>query len=156
MCEVRYHAGSVMGPFEAWLLIRGMRTLHVRLERACRNAMAIAQHFDGHPAIRKVLYPGLPRSAGHATASAQWDTAVGYTAMLSLCLGRDAEASRRFAASTGIFLPATSLGGVESLIEHRLTVEEGTSDVPEDLVRLSVGIEDPDELIADLEQALAR
>ena len=156
ICQVRYHAGSVLGPFEAWLLVRGMRTLHVRLERACRNAMAVARHFDGHPAIRQVLYPGLETSPGHSIARAQWDTDIGYSAMLSLCLGRDAAASRRFAASTEIFLPATSLGGVESLIEHRLTVEEGTSDVPEDLVRLSIGIEDPDELIADLEQALAR
>jgi cystathionine gamma-synthase len=155
ICQVRYHAGAVLGPFEAWLLVRGMRTLHVRLERACRNAMAIARHFDGHPSIRRVLYPGLENSPGHAIAREQWDTDVGYTAMLSLCLGRDGDASRRFAASTKIFLPATSLGGVESLIEHRLTVEEGTSDVPEDLVRLSVGIEDADELIGDLEQALA-
>jgi cystathionine gamma-synthase len=152
--EVRYHAGAVLGPFEAWLLIRGMRTLHVRLERACLNAMAIARHFDGHPSIRMVRYPGLEGSPGHAIAKAQWNTEIGYGAMVSLCLGRDADASRRFAASTRIFLPATSLGGVESLIEHRLTVEEGTSDVPEDLVRLSVGIEDPDELIADLEEAL--
>jgi cystathionine gamma-synthase len=154
ICEVRYHAGAVLGPLEAWLLIRGMRTLHVRLGRSCQNAQAIAQHFEGHPAIRGVLYPGLESDPGHALATRQWNTDVGYTGMLSLRVNGGAEVARRVATRTKIFLPATSLGGVESLIEHRATVEEGKSDVPEDLIRLSVGIEDSSDLIADLEVAL--
>lgn len=152
--EVRYHGGAILGPFEAWLLIRGMRTLDVRMRRSCANAMAIARHFESHPKIRAVLYPGLESDAGHATAFRQWDTEVGYTGMLSLRIDGDAAAAIRVATATKLFLPATSLGGVESLIEHRQSVEEAGSDVPADLLRLSIGIEDGDELIADLEQAL--
>ncbi len=154
--QVRYHSGAILGPFEAWLLIRGMRTLHVRLERSCSNAMSIARHFQDHATIKAVLYPGLTSDPGHALATRQWNTAMGYTGMLSLRVKTDAAGARRLAAATRIFMPATSLGGVESLIEHRLTVEEGTSDVPEDLLRLSVGIEDVDELIDDLEEALGQ
>ena len=116
--------------------------------------MSIARHFQDHEKVRAVLYPGLDRDPGHAVATRQWNTAMGYTGMLSLRLDTDAAGARRLATATRIFAPATSLGGVESLIEHRKTVEEGTSDVPEDLVRLSVGIEDLAELVADLEAAM--
>ncbi len=157
---VRYRSGGIPGPFEAWLLIRGLRTLDVRLRRCCANAMAIARHFEGNPRIREVMYPGLESHAGHDIAARQWNTEIGYTGMLSLRIdaGDDAAseaAARRMATKTRLFVPATSLGGVESLIEHRKTIEGSDGDVPGDLLRLSAGIEDAGDLIADLEQALA-
>ena len=144
--------GGVLGPFECWLLLRGMRTLHVRYERQASNAMAIARHFDGHPKLDAVLYPGLESHPGHEIAARQMTN--GYGAMLSLLVTGDAEAAKRVATRTRLFVPATSLGGVESLIEHRATVEGPHSLVPANLLRLSVGIENAGELIADLEQAL--
>ena len=145
--------GGVLGPFEAWLLLRGMRTLHVRYERQAANAMAIARHFEGHPKLDAVLYPGLASHPGHAVAKRQMTN--GFGAMLSLLVAGDAEAAKRVATRTRLFVPATSLGGVESLIEHRATVEGPHSVVPENLLRVSVGIESAAELIADLEQALS-
>ena len=144
--------GGVLGPFESWLLLRGMRTLHVRYERQAENAMAIARHFDGHPKLEAVLYPGLESHPGHAVAKRQMTN--GFGAMLSLLIAGDAGDAKRVATRTRLFVPATSLGGVESLIEHRATVEGPHSVVPENLLRVSVGIENADELIADLEQAL--
>ena len=144
--------GGVLGPFESWLLLRGMRTLHVRYERQAENAMAIARHFDGHPKLDAVLYPGLESHPGHAVAKRQMTN--GFGAMLSLLVAGDAGDAKRVATRTRLFVPATSLGGVESLIEHRATVEGPHSVVPENLLRVSVGIENADELIADLEQAL--
>lgn len=149
--KIRTLMGSVMAGFEAWLLIRGMRTLFVRFERASANALRIAQHFEGHPKIASVLYPGLPGHPGHAIAARQM--LHGFGGMLSL-LARSGADARHIACSTQLFLPATSLGGVESLIEHRKAVEGPHSIVPDTLLRLSVGIEDADDLIADLEQAL--
>ena len=145
--------GGVLGPFECWLLLRGMRTLHLRYERQSSNAQAIARHFEHHPGLEAVLYPGLESHPGHATASRQMNG--GFGAMLSLLVAGDADDARRVATRTRLFVPATSLGGVESLIEHRATVEGPNSIVPANLLRLSVGIERVDELIADLEQALA-
>ena len=145
--------GGVLGPFECWLLLRGMRTLHLRYERQSANALAIARHFEHHPELKAVLYPGLKSHPGHAMAARQMQG--GFGAMLSLLIVGDAEAARRVAARTRLFVPATSLGGVESLIEHRATVEGPNSVVPANLLRVSVGIERVDELIADLEQALA-
>ena len=145
--------GCVLGAFESWLLLRGMRTLHVRYERQAANAMAIARHFEGHPKIDAVLYPGLGSHPGHAVAKRQMTN--GFGAMLSLLVAGDAQAAKRVATRTRLFVPATSLGGVESLIEHRATVEGPHSVVPENLLRVSVGIESSDELIADLEQALS-
>ena len=145
--------GGVLGAFESWLLLRGMRTLHVRYERQAENAMAIARHFEGHPKLDGVLYPGLESHPGHAVAQRQMTN--GFGAMLSLLVAGDAEAAKRVATRTRLFVPATSLGGVESLIEHRATVEGPHSVVPANLLRVSVGIENADELIADLEQALA-
>ncbi|MCP4487065.1 MAG: PLP-dependent transferase [Gammaproteobacteria bacterium] len=149
---VRTHAGSVLGSFEAWLLLRGMRTLFIRFEKASSSALDIAQHFENHPAIEKVLYPGLASHPGHDIAKRQMQN--GFGGMLSVLVRGDAEQARRIASSTHLFLPATSLGGVESLIEHRATVEGPHSLVPDNLLRLSIGIENCDDLIADLEQAL--
>ena len=149
----RTRTGGVLGAFEAWLLLRGMRTLHLRYERQAANALAIARHFEGRAGIRAVLYPGLESHAGHETAKRQM--AGGFGAMLSLLVEGGAEAAKRVATRTRLFVPATSLGGVESLIEHRASVEGPLSAVPANLLRLSVGIERADELIADLEQALA-
>lgn len=145
--------GGVLGPFESWLLLRGMRTLHVRYERQAANAMAIARHFEGHPKLDAVLYPGLESHPGHAAAKRQMTR--GFGAMLSLLVAGGAEAARRVATRTRLFVPATSLGGVESLIEHRASVEGPNSAAPKNLLRVSVGIENADELIADLDQALA-
>ena len=146
--------GGVLGPFESWLLLRGMRTLHVRYERQAANAMAIARHFEGHPKLEGVLYPGLESHPGHAVAKRQMTN--GFGAMLSLLVAGGAGDAKRVATRTRLFVPATSLGGVESLIEHRATVEGPDSVVPENLLRVSVGIENADELVADLEQALDR
>ena len=112
--------GGVLGPFESWLLLRGMRTLHLRYERQAANALAIARHFERHPRLEAVLYPGLECHPGHATAARQMKG--GFGAMLSLLVAGDADDAKRIATRTRLFVPATSLGGVESLIEHRATV----------------------------------
>ncbi len=153
LAALRTGGGAVPGPFEAWLLLRGLRTLHVRLERCCANAMALAEHFEGHPAIETVRYPGLASHPGHAVAARQMHG--GFGGMMSLLVRGDAAAARRVAGATRVFRPATSLGGVESLIEHRATVEGPDSPIPGNLLRLSVGIEAIDDLVADLETALA-
>lgn len=142
--------GSVLPAFESWLLIRGMRTLFLRYERASQTALAIARHFENHPKVAQMLYPGLPSHPGHQTAAAQMKG--GFGGMLSV-LTETPEQARTVARSTGVFIPATSLGGVESLIEHRYAVEGPNSLVPKTLLRLSVGIEAEADLIADLEQA---
>ena len=145
--------GGVLGAFESWLLLRGMRTLHVRYERQAANALAIARHFEHRPGVEAVLYPGLESHPGHAIAKRQMTG--GFGAMLSLLVPGGAQGAKRVATRTRLFVPATSLGGVESLIEHRASVEGPHSAVPENLLRLSVGIERADELVADLVQALA-
>ena len=150
---VRKYVGGVMGPFEAWLLLRGMRTLAIRFRRASENATAIARHFAGHPKIEAVLYPGLSAHPGHAIAAGQFSG--GFGGMLSLMVEGGAEGALAVAKAVHLFVPATSLGGVESLIEHRASVEGPDSLTPKNLLRLSVGIEDAGDLIADLEQALA-
>ena len=148
----RRTAGPVPGPFEAWLLVRGMRTLFLRVQRASQTALAIAQHFEKHPALGAVLYPGLPSHAGHAVALRQMSG--GFGGMLSIRVAGGAEQARAVLAAVKVFKRATSLGGVESLIEHRSSMEGPSSPVPDDLLRLSIGIEAPADLIADLEQAL--
>ncbi len=152
--EIRGRLGAVMGPFEAWLLLRGMRTLALRYERQSDNALRIASHFFGHPKIDSVLYPGLPSHPGHDIAARQMTG--GFGGMMSICVKGGAEEARKMATSCELFVVATSLGGVESLIEHRATVEGPHSLVPKNLLRLSVGIENGGDLIADLEQALDR
>ena len=146
--------GALLGPFESWLLIRGLRTLFIRFEAASANALKIARHFEKHPKLQAVLYPGLESHAGHQIAKRQMLN--GFGGMLSIQVYGGAEAARRVTGALKTFVVATSLGGVESLAEHRRTVEGPGSIVPENLIRLSIGIEAADDLIADLEQALAR
>ncbi|MGL4964184.1 MAG: trans-sulfuration enzyme family protein [Inquilinus sp.] len=155
--RIRAQHGAVLGPFEAWLLLRGMRTLVPRVRQASATALAIAEHFRRHDLVAAVLYPGLDDAPGHAVAARQMQG--GFGGMLSLRVkgGRvkaGAQAAIATAAAVELWKRATSLGGVESLIEHRASVEGPTSPVPDDLLRLSAGIEDPAELIADLDQAL--
>ncbi len=152
ICLARDLGGAVLGPFEAWLLTRGLRTLHLRVERSSANAAAIAEHLSTHPGVHTVRYPGLPDDPGHDIAARQMDH--GFGSMLSFQVNGGEEAARLVATSTEVFVAATSLGGVESLIEHRSTVEPKHSIVPTDLLRVSVGIEPVGELIADLEAAL--
>lgn len=151
--KVRFLAGAVLGPFEAWLLLRGMRTLFLRVERCSASAMAIARHFDGHRRVAQVCYPGLAGFDGHEVAARQMSG--GFGGMLSLRVAGGGPAALAAICRTRLFVRATSLGGVESLIEHRATIEGADSDVPPDLLRLSVGIEAVEDLIGDLEQALA-
>ena len=151
--RVRLHGGAILGTFEAWLLHRGMRTLFLRVHKASESALAIARHFEGHPALKAVLYPGLPCHPGHEIAKRQMDG--GFGGMLSLRVNGDAERALDIVKRCEVFTRATSLGGVESLIEHRYSIEGEGSPIPKDLVRLSIGIEDVEDLIADLEQALA-
>lgn len=151
---LRHDAGAVLGPFEAWLLLRGMRTLYLRVRASCESALAIARHFDGHPGLERVLYPGLAGHPRHETAARQMDG--GFGSLLSLRVAGGAEAALRLSGAVRVFKRATSLGGVESLIEHRASIEPPDSPVPDDLLRLSVGIEATDDLIADLDRALAR
>jgi len=151
--QTRSAGGAVLGPFEAWLLLRGMRTLHVRVAAACANALAIAERLAAHPRLSHVLYPGLRAHPGHAVAAKQMRG--GFGGMMSLRLRDGEEAAKRFTANLRVFKRATSLGSVESLAEHRASVEGPGTLCPPDLVRLSVGIEHVDDLVADLEQALA-
>jgi cystathionine gamma-synthase len=151
---LRGTSGSILGPFEAWLLLRGMRTLYLRVERACESAMRVAEAMARHPKVAHVLYPGLAGHPGHDIARRQMQG--GFGGMLSFRIRGDGAAALRVATATRLFRPATSLGGVESLIEHRATLEGAHGNVPPDLLRLSIGIEDADDLIADLDQALAQ
>ncbi|MDH3387454.1 MAG: PLP-dependent aspartate aminotransferase family protein [Gammaproteobacteria bacterium] len=152
--RVRTLTGGVLGPFEAWLLLRGMRTLFLRFERASQNALQIARHFEHHPLLERVLYPGLESHPGHGIACRQMTN--GFGGMLSLLVRGGADEARAIAANTEIIVRATSLGGVESLIEHRASIEGPHSAVPKNLLRLSIGIENCQELIDDLEQSLRR
>jgi cystathionine gamma-synthase len=155
--KVRAQIGGTLGSFEAWLLLRGLRTLHLRVRAACASAQSIAEHFHGHRHVAEVLYPGLPGCQGHEIATRQMQG--GFGGMLSIRVKGDRggeAAAIAVAANTGLWKRATSLGGVESLIEHRASVEGAGTPAPPDLLRLSVGIEHVDDLIADLEQALER
>jgi cystathionine gamma-synthase len=148
----RRSTGAVLGPFEAWLLQRGMRTLFLRVRRSSDTALAIAQALHGHSALTSVLYPGLPSHPGHQIAKRQMQG--GFGGMLALRFaGGEREAVAAFAA-VRVFKRATSLGGVESLVEHRRSTEGPSSPVPDDLLRLSVGLEAPEDLISDLTAAL--
>ena len=148
----RRNAGAVLGPFEAWLLQRGMRTLFVRVRRASETAMALAQQLQGHPALKAVLYPGLPSHPHHEIAARQMSG--GFGGMLSIRVAGDEKQALAVAAAARVFKRATSLGGVESLIEHRRSTEGPSSPVPGDLLRLSVGLETAEDLLADLTSAL--
>lgn len=144
--------GSVLGPFEAWLLLRGMRTLHLRVRRASASALAIARALDGHPGLVGTLYPGLPSHPGHAVACRQMQG--GFGGMLSIRVAGGEPAARAVAGRLRVFRQATSLGSVESLAEHRASVEGPGSACPPDLIRLSIGIEAEADLLADLLAAL--
>ena len=152
LVAARSSGGAILGSFEAYLLLRGMRTLYPRVERACRSAQQIAEALAAHPGVSEVLYPGLPGHPGHATAARQM--IGGYGGMLSIRVRAGAAAAIDAASRVEVWKRATSLGGVESLIEHRASVEGADSPAPSDLLRLSVGIEDPGDLIADLAAAL--
>lgn len=152
LLTVRNLMGTAMAGFEAWLLIRGLRTLYLRYERASASALRIARHFEGHPRVAEIRYPGLPSHPAHAVATAQMTG--GYGGMMAMLVNGSDEMARDVARHVRVFYPATSLGGVESLIEHRKAVEPPESKVPGNLLRISVGIEDPEDLIADLEAAL--
>ena len=149
--QVRAHHGAILGGFEAWLLLRGLRTLEVRVRAATESAALLATRFARHPAIAAVLYPGLPSHPGHAIAARQMS---GFGGMLSIRVKGGERAAIDAAARVEIWKRATSLGGVESLIEHRASVEGPTSPGPPDLLRLSVGLEDVDDLYNDLDRAL--
>jgi len=151
---VRAQIGGTLGSFEAFLLTRGMRTLFLRVRQASQSAQRIAEHFEHHPLVEAVLYPGLPGFPGHAIAARQMGG--GFGGMLSLRAKGGEAAAIATAANVQLWKRATSLGGTESLIEHRASVEGAGTPAPADLLRLSVGIEDAGDLIADLEQALAR
>ncbi|TNE35457.1 MAG: aminotransferase class I/II-fold pyridoxal phosphate-dependent enzyme [Alphaproteobacteria bacterium] len=148
----RNAGGAIPGPFEAWLLLRGMRTLHVRVARASENAMAISEYFDGRKGVRAVLYPGLKSFEGHEIAKKQMSG--GFSGMMSICIEGGAEAAMAVAGRLQLFKRATSLGGVESLVEHRASIEGEGTPCPEDLLRLSIGIEKAEDLIEDMERAL--
>ncbi len=148
----RHDAGAILGPFEAWLLHRGMRTLALRVRRQSASAMAVAEALEGHAALVGVLYPGLASHPGPAIAGRQM--LGGFGGMLSIRVIGGAPAALAVAGRLSLFTRATSLGGVESLVEHRASVEPPDSPVPSDLLRLSIGLEDPAELIDDLRAAL--
>lgn len=153
MRYIRGSGGAVLGAFEAWLLLRGMRTLHLRVAAACANAQAIAARFEKHPKLSHVLYPGLRTHPNHEVAARQMRG--GFGAMMSLRLRAGEAAAKAFTAKLRVFKRATSLGSVESLAEHRASVEGPDTLCPTDLVRLSIGVEHGDDLIADIDQALA-
>ncbi len=149
----RRTAGAILGPFEAWLLHRGLRTLAVRVRRQSASALELARGLEGHPALAAVLYPGLRSHPQHAVAARQMHG--GFGGMLSIRVHGGPAAALAVAGRLRLFARATSLGGVESLVEHRASVEPPDSPVPKDLLRLSIGLEDSGELLADLRGALA-
>ncbi|MEO9140040.1 MAG: cystathionine gamma-synthase, partial [Jatrophihabitans sp.] len=158
--ELAFHQnamGAIAGPFDSWLVLRGIKTLGVRMDRHCANAARIVDFLTGHPAVASVLYPGLPEHPGHEVAARQMR---GFGGMVSFRLRGGEEAALKVCELVSLFTLGESLGGVESLIEHpgRMThasVAGSALEVPGDLVRLSVGIEDVEDLLADLAQALA-
>ncbi|MCV7016608.1 cystathionine gamma-synthase [Mycolicibacterium aichiense] len=149
-------AGAVPGPFDAYLTMRGLKTLELRMQRHSANAAKVAEFLAEHDAVSRVLYPGLPSHPGHEVAARQMS---GFGGMVSVRMRDGIEAARRLCSRTEVFILAESLGGVESLIEHPGAMTHASTagsqlEVPDDLVRLSVGIEDPADLLGDLEQAL--
>ncbi|WP_112661702.1 trans-sulfuration enzyme family protein [Microvirga flavescens] len=149
---VRKMQGAILGPFEAYLLMRGLRTFHLRAAAQARSAQALAERFAAHPKVARVLYPGLPQHPGHDVAAKQMENGFGY--MMSIQVTGGEAAAIRAAAHVKLWKRATSLGGVESLIEHRASIEGPGTPCPPDLLRLSTGIEDPEDLFRDLDEAL--
>lgn len=151
--SIRTYHGTALPGFDAWLLMRGLRTLYVRFARVSESALAIATALESHPLVDRVLYAGLPSHPGHGTAARQMTG--GYGGMLSVVIRGNAARARNVARQCRLFVPATSLGGTESLIEHRKSIEGQDSPVPDGLLRLSVGLESAEELIEDLNRALS-
>ena len=150
--HIRHKHGLILHPFEAFLLTRGLRTLDLRVRAASDNAMELANRLSNHAAVSAVLYPGLPHHPGHDVARRQMKG--GYGGMLSIRVRGGAEAAIATAARVRLWKRATSLGGVESLIEHRASIEGAGSPCPPDLLRLSAGVEDVDDLWRDIDDAL--
>lgn len=148
---VQTAGGAVAAPFDSWLVVRGIKTLPHRLRAHSASAMVVACMLESHPNVEAVHYPGLPSHAGHAVAARQMTLFGG---MLSVQVRGGREAALATKARVRLFTRATSLGGPESLIEHRASVEAPGSGTPENLLRLSIGLEHPDDLVADLDQAL--
>lgn len=152
LVAIRGGWGAILGPFEAYLLVRGLRTLPLRAAAQSAGALRLARRLAAHPLVSAVLYPGLPDHPGHAVAARQM--AGGFGFMLAIRVAGGEAAAIDTAARVALWKRATSLGGVESLIEHRASVEGPGTPCPPDLLRLSVGIEDPDDLFRDLDAAL--
>ena len=144
--------GAAPSPFDCWLALRGVSTLPWRMRAHCENALTVAEFLKRHPAVERVHYPGLPNHPGHEVASRQMS---GWGGMLSFQVRGGREAAMRVGARVRLFTRATSLGGPESLIEHRASIEGPGTKTPENLLRISAGLENSDDLIADLEQALS-
>jgi cystathionine gamma-synthase len=151
--EERKIGGAALGAFEAWLLLRGLRTLHLRVRQQSANAMTLAERLQTHSAVERVTYPGLPNHMQHVIAAKQMQG--GFGGMLSFEVKGGAAGALGVIARLKLVKVATSLGGVETLIEHRRSIEGPASDVPPGLLRLSVGVEHADDIWADLDQALA-
>jgi cystathionine gamma-synthase len=154
LVAARSGGGAILGSLEAYLLLRGMRTLFPRVERACRSAQRIAERLAEHPGVAAVLYPGLPGHPGYAVAARQMQG--GFGGMLSIRVRGGEAAAIATAARVRLWKRATSLGGVESLIEHRASIEGPGTPCPPDLLRLSVGVEEAGDLYDDLDGALRR
>lgn len=149
--RIREIQGAVAAPFNSWLVLRGLRSLACRVERQAANAAAVAGFLATHPGVEAVHYPGLPDHPGHAVAKSQMK---GFGGMLSFRVRAGADAAIAVTSRTKLFVNATSLGGPESLIEHRASSEGPQSTTPKNLLRLSVGLENPQDLVEDLAQAL--
>lgn len=153
IAQNRQVAGNIIGAFEAWMLMRSLRTLPIRVERMCENARLFAHHFEAHDAVEAVWYPGLPSHPQADCVLRQMPGGGGY--LMSILIKGDQRSALNVIASLNLFHRATSLGGVESLVEHRHTIEPHTG-IPENLLRISIGIENIDDLIADFEQSLVQ
>jgi cystathionine gamma-synthase len=151
--HIRHLNGAVASPFNSWLVLRGLRTLACRMAAQSANALAVARALERNPAVARVHYPGLESHPGHEIARRQMSG--GFGAMLAIQTSGGLESALRTVSRVRLFIRATSLGGVESLIEHRASSEGPTSRTAQDLLRISIGLEHPEDLIADLEQALA-
>lgn len=153
MAEIQHLGGGVPSPFDCWLVTRGIRTLSLRMKAHCESAMKIAAYLAQHPRIERVLYPGLPEDSGHAIAKKQM--IGGFGGMISVLVKGDSKKALEISNRLRYFTSATSLGGVESLVEHRRSVEGPASNAPDNLLRLSIGLEHVDDLLEDWEQALS-
>jgi len=148
----RHITGNILSPFSAWLTLRGLRTLPARMAWHCANAKRVAEFLHGKPGVREVFWPGLPSQVNHAVAARQMDDFGG---MVSVVFEGGRDAALAFAGALQVFTNATSLGGVESLVEHRASIEGAHAVSPQGLLRFSVGLEHGDDLLADLAQGLA-